>query len=500
MCTIPFFAAAILFACVSALPLKNETSGANFQNAMGKEEPKQGWTSSPNERGTADILWSCGSTVILCCWSMLCLNVPGPKDTYWIIIRRKVWIFSLTLCGPEVCAISSMGQYLSAHQSSRDFKAAGISDWTLQHAFFADMGGFVLQTRDWVPFPITAKQLLWLTQRDYISVSPAVFRHIKDRNKVDGMMRFIMVLQTLWFLANFFGRIALGLAITTIELTTVAFIYASLPMVFLWRHKPAEVGVAEVLVTDASMTEILLAGGEAAREPYSKTPLDFIDRKEWAWSIYWHHLRNILRYLRIAAGPQVRPADRVSNFDIPEIPTWVFCLGAVYYFGFAAIFVAGWNMSLPTHTEQLLWRVAGLLCLGTLFVGEIITEMAFTVWPYVRARWLQSCEEGKSKFNPTIAHEHEVSPDERNSRYSRPSNPPRPRPRTIWNWIRNNSVGQDKQVSMQLRVLLPMYVIGLLYITARVFIIVEDILELRSLPLSCYKTPDWQQFIPHLGG
>lgn len=203
----------------------------------------------------------------------------GPKDTNWITIRRRIWIFTLTLCGPEAVSIPAMGQYLSAHQSVRDFEAAGISNWSLQHAFFADMGGFILQTRDWVPFPISAKQLLWLIQRGYVSVSPAVFGHIKDKNKVDDTMRLIMVLQTLWFLANFLGRIAQGLAITGIELTTVAFIYSSLPMMFLWRHKPADVGVAEVLVTDASMAEILLAGGDAAREPYSKTPLDFIHRK-----------------------------------------------------------------------------------------------------------------------------------------------------------------------------------------------------------------------------
>lgn len=87
----------------------------------------------------------------------------------------------------------------------------------------------------------------------------------------------------------------------------------------------------------------------------------------------------------------------------------------------------------------------------------------------------------------------------RDSRDFRPSNALRPRPRKIWDWMRNNSVGQDPQVGIQLKAVLPIYVLVLVYVMARVYIIVEDILGLRSLPLSCYKTPDWQQFIPHLG-
>ncbi|KAI9651523.1 MAG: hypothetical protein M1829_002701 [Trizodia sp. TS-e1964] len=280
-----------------------------------------------------------------------------------------------------------MGQYLSAHQSFRDFAAVGIRDWSLQHAFFADMGGFILQTSDW---------------RCYVSISRAVLGRIKDKNKVDDLMRFIMVMQTIWFLANFFARLAQGLAITAIEMTTVAFIYSSLPIVFLWRHKPADVGMAEVLVTDSIIAEILLAGGDAAREPYVDTPLDFIGRKGWAWIVYWSHFRHVLNRMHISAESRVRPLDRFSNFNTPEIPKWIFCGGALYYFGFAAIFVAGWNMSLPTYTEGLLRRVASLLCLFTLLSGEIDTEVAFRIWPNIRARRVERRKKGQ--VNPSNGH------------------------------------------------------------------------------------------------
>jgi hypothetical protein len=38
-------------------------------------------------------------------------------------------------------------------------------------------------------------------------------------------------------------------------------------------------------------------------------------------------------------------------------------IGAVYNLGAAAIFVSGWNLSLPTETELLLWSIPSLACL-----------------------------------------------------------------------------------------------------------------------------------------
>lgn len=42
---------------------------------------KQGWTPGPDGRGTLDIIWSCGVTMVLCSWSILCMNMPGPKES-----------------------------------------------------------------------------------------------------------------------------------------------------------------------------------------------------------------------------------------------------------------------------------------------------------------------------------------------------------------------------------------------------------------------------------
>ncbi|KAI1128453.1 hypothetical protein F5Y10DRAFT_291995 [Nemania abortiva] len=224
---------------------------------MNQVEQRQGWTPAPNERGTAEIIWSCVATAVLCCWSAVCINVPALHDSEWVTFRRRCSIFFAFLVAPEILAATFFAQFCSARRSVRDFRAAGSEGWTLQQAFFADMGGFLLQTRDWVAFPIDSEQLLWLIKSNYIQEPPIDPSLIKDKNKIDGLARLIMAVQTTWFLINFLARLVSGYAITAIELTTVATIYCTLPIMFLWRHKPGNLAKPEVLQTDVRIEDIV---------------------------------------------------------------------------------------------------------------------------------------------------------------------------------------------------------------------------------------------------
>ena len=65
--------------------------------------------------------------------------------------------------------------------------------------------------------------------------------------------------------------------------------------------------------------------------------------------------------------------------------------------------------------------------------------------------------------------------------------------------IRNNSVGKDPLLYVPLKIIIPMYLVGFFYCHARTYILIADIIELRSLPASAYATVNWQGFLPHLG-
>jgi len=298
-------------------------------NNSSNSSSTQGWTPSPDGRGSFDIIWSCVSTIFLCSWTVLCVQVPALDEDEWVLFRRKFYLTCLGIAGPEFILMLAIGQWASARRSLKEFQLSGYKDWTMNHAFFADMGGFVLHPRDWTPFPIDAKQLHYLVVKGYLPYPAINKRVIADRNKIDGLVRFITVGQTLWFIANCITRSIQHLAITTLELTTVAFIFCTLGTSFCWAHKPADVDRAIILETNCSIADILREAGDCAREPYRNTPLDFVSRKEWSWSLYWSHWINLLRGLKIVFRPKVRPINRFPNDTFPELADWAlvaFCL------------------------------------------------------------------------------------------------------------------------------------------------------------------------------
>lgn len=59
----------------------------------------------------------------------------------------------------------------------------------MEHAFFADMGGFMLTAPDYPPFPIDAAQVLYLVKKGYLDLPQITKSEIEDRDKSDGLSR-----------------------------------------------------------------------------------------------------------------------------------------------------------------------------------------------------------------------------------------------------------------------------------------------------------------------
>ena len=115
---------------------------------------------APNIRGTLQILWSCLSTLILCTWTVLHLNVPVQSTPrgFWEALRRRTsryitktkWMLG-TLLAPEFLLGKALGDLASARHHVHDFKNLAKTDmveWSLAHTFFANMGGFVVRFDD----------------------------------------------------------------------------------------------------------------------------------------------------------------------------------------------------------------------------------------------------------------------------------------------------------------------------------------------------------------
>ena len=428
----------------------------NKTNITASVRLADGWIHQPNGRGTLDIIQSCLLTVFLCSWSVLCLNVPAPSNKRWSFLLLKINWMVFTIFFPEVVVAFAAEQWESACQSVDDFAKLGYPQWTMRHAFFADMGGFLLQSPDFPAFPVDGQQLIHLIDRKYLLYPEVDQEAIRDKNKADGFARTITLIQIAWFTIQCIARTIQHLAMSTFELSTLAFIFCSLNIMFFWFHKPLDVEAPIVLHTDTRIADILLGAGDRARTPYKSTPLDFLNPPERRTSIialckfglgvlFGFDMETSERPVKTFVNSRTTPYRGIT---VREMLYGV--LVELIYFG---IHPAAWNFTFPTRTERILWRVAGLqLLVVLLFYLAIITIGTYFYRDIARFLF------GK----------------ESNSMLGVASLSPR--------WL----------------LLVAYYPVIIAYGSARTYILLEAFVSLRASPLSVYTSVDWADFIPHV--
>ena len=423
---------------------------------MATEPLANGWIDQPDGRGTLDIIQSCLLTVFLCSWSAMCLNVPPPARHRWSFLQLKFNWMIFTIFFPEVVVALAAEQWESACQSVKDFKNLEHPQWTMRHAFFADMGGFHLQSPDFPAFPVDGQQLVYLVDRKHIAYPPVDQDTIRDKNKADGFARVITLTQMTWFSVQCIARAVQQLPMSTFELSTIAFIFCSLNMFFFWFHKPLDVEVPITLRTETRIADILVEAGDRARKPYKSTPLDFLGPPEQTTSIIALCKYGLGVIFGFDKEPVSRPVKTFLNSRTTPyrgITLLEMLYGIAFELVYFGIHLAGWNFTFPTSTERTLWRVASLQLLGVLlFYLAIITIFTYYYNNIARAMF------GKSVTSMLgIAH---ICP----------------------RWL----------------IIVAYYPVIIAYGTARTYILVEAFVSLRALPLGAYTSVDWADFIPHV--
>ncbi|XMA09760.1 hypothetical protein WAI453_002551 [Rhynchosporium graminicola] len=249
------------------------------------------------------------------------------------MLRKLRWMLLATI-GPEFVLSFAIGQWASANRSVKDFDDPR---WTMRHAFFADMGGFVLQPRESVPLP----------------------KDISDKSKADGFAKFITIFQVSWFILATLSRGIQHLAITTFELSAIAIVAGTLVTFLCWLNKPLDVVVPIIIDIVASISEILIQAGDQAKMPYTQTPLDFIDNQGPSWST------DVMSKVSIKTGPQQRPLERLGKDRIPHLTTPVTIVLFVLTLIYSGIHMVDWNFSFPSPEEKLLWRICSTILVVT---------------------------------------------------------------------------------------------------------------------------------------
>ncbi|KAF2758485.1 hypothetical protein EJ05DRAFT_510406 [Pseudovirgaria hyperparasitica] len=216
-----------------------------------------GWVDGPDRRGTLSILISCLTTLLLCTWSAMHLNVPKRHVNEVSYIKTQVFWSLVGIFGPELAIWCAWRQYMSAKALRDQIKAALLNsgkhssyheEWTLTHGFYASMGGFVvdLDSHDMSDKPkflrnstrltLTPKGILLLARCGYL---PSIRREeIEDKSKTDGLGKFLACGQALWMTAQVIARLANNLPITLLEVTTLGHVLCALILYSFWWYKP----------------------------------------------------------------------------------------------------------------------------------------------------------------------------------------------------------------------------------------------------------------------
>ncbi|KAI9894871.1 MAG: hypothetical protein M1814_000091 [Vezdaea aestivalis] len=446
----------------------------------------QGWNPGPNTRGTFDIIRTCIQTVILCGWTSICVNVPDlGNGRQFDLILDKFRFVMLTFLGPELVFLLAFGQYQSARASVKQFKASGFDDWTLTHAFYADMGGIRVRDKDWKKFPVNAKQLHYLVSHKYLTYPKIPMWEIKARAKVDGLARIITLGQTLYFLASTLSRPIQGLAMTTLELTVLGFIYCTLATNILWWKKPNDVEIGHDFDLNTGVREILLDVGDDAKDTYQDTPLDFVAREEWAIFTLWKFFVSILRLTGLFDDhQQERPIQRFTSFNFIK-PQFQLSVLSIPWVGFSylAIFFAGWHFHFPTWQERLLWRIFCVLQLGSSVVAVVLEGCFFHSFDIFARYDKRTGASLKSCFN-------EIKNDNGNGKRFGSSI------HELWYMPINISIGRRTRLHIPLGSLVVATPLCGIYTLCRIFLIVEDFASLRSVDSSTYTAIEWARFWP----
>ncbi|KAF8505041.1 hypothetical protein BU17DRAFT_58091 [Hysterangium stoloniferum] len=446
---------------------------------------------SPDQRTVWDIIWSCLATVFACSWVSVHPNLPEPNEVWWAVMLRRLELMFWAIIAPELIIAWSLRQWDGARRLEKKYRQYSCTDyvetdlkWTVTHGHFIQMGGYMLvdgQVAKGTLTPEHFKELLEVGKIEFPTISK---EEINDRSKGDALSKALVIVQTTWFILQCIARKAQGLATTQIELLTLALATLNGIIYFLWWDKPLDIRYpVPIHMLETPINPINLDAPEATEMSWSEwlnkdlipfctaircvgvgfrraasRPLKTVKGKPWfviLWIILFHWPWSAVYAIVVRCSRFVITNHREDGrmrieswyafkreiADGPFKPSIVPpLLGTV----FGAIHFIGWFYTFPTHTEALLWLVCSVLI--------TFDQFLFTVWM------------GFFDLMDVVGY------------------PPRGS-RTYLALLWFNTFTMCTFPA---------------YLLARLGLLVEAFISLRTLPPKAYQNVEWTSFLPHI--
>ena len=251
------------------------------------------FVTSPDTRGTMEILWGSLFTLVACTWTIHHPNVPEQRDgrskglkgdLRWGL--KSAWesakLALVTVLAPELIISIAWDQCRIARKVKRELRELAAEDgvpWTLVHGHFAAMGGFIIRYNKSVkvegeggeeeeeesssrsgserrsrgvgePYHLTADDVIFLRRSGHLKKLPHITRdELCDKSKSDPLLKLIAICQISWSIIQISTRAIRRLPISPLELNVLALAACAIVIYGLCWYKPKHVQVARTILT-----------------------------------------------------------------------------------------------------------------------------------------------------------------------------------------------------------------------------------------------------------
>ncbi|KAI4114677.1 MAG: hypothetical protein LQ345_004587 [Seirophora villosa] len=351
----------------------------SYENITFTEE-SVGFVHEPNGRGTLEIVWTCLTVIVLNTWTVLHINIPPPQWNPWRMYLHKLkWAF-VTVMIPEGILGIAFTQWRHARNTIPKMRRF-LPAWTLQHGFYAEMGGFkVVDETTGQQYTFRTAQLHWLAQSGLISMPAITKKDIRDKSKASRLAKFLACLQSAQFVVSSLARVVQHLPLTTLEIGTLPFIGCTWLTYFFWWDKAVDMETSTVIYTPGISKENLRRLAEAtcfskkSGSWYRPAVKEIHSR---GWDFYWFERSADMKTLSLVRGNNLVPSElhdfvkhseaetRVASWYLPSVneflaSEWdnvndtVLVLAGWFFNG---LHLAAWNNQFPTDVESLLYVI-----------------------------------------------------------------------------------------------------------------------------------------------
>ncbi|KAF7370045.1 hypothetical protein MSAN_00634500 [Mycena sanguinolenta] len=256
------------------------------------------------------------------------------------------------IIAPEIMVGFAARQRSGAHILAKEFK------FSKTHGFFFCMGGFVSSDGH----PVATKE-----QLEDLALGPEFQKAIRnvneedivDKSKGDALSKGVALLQGLWFTVQCLARVHQRLAVTQLEVATLAFAVVNVFIWLLWWDKPLDIQ-RPILVGPSTLPD-----AQTVTLPVSLTRFERIVASILGFSMHEY------QPLSSVSVPSFWSIQNQLDRDA-RVVILLTLVGAV----FGAVHCAAWNAVFPTPAEMWIWRAFSLVITAMPGFASLLPLMA----------------------------------------------------------------------------------------------------------------------------